>query len=76
MDVALRQSQAKFVASIEFRYFYVGTTNLVRCVSVATSNAKQAVLLSKAFGLSTREAQRKGTRVEHFDNVNVRDKTL
>ena len=76
VDLALRQSRAKLVAAIEFWHFHIGMTDLMRRMSIATSHAKQAMLLSKAFGLAAREAQWKGTGVEHFDNVNVRDKTL
>ena len=76
VDLALRQSRAEFVAAIEFRHFYIGTTNLMYRVSIATSNASQIMLLSKAPGLSIKEDKWKGTSVEHLDNVNIRGKTL
>ena len=76
IDLALCQGEAKFLAAIEFRHFYVGMANLLQGVGIAAGAAKEAMLFSKAPRLAIREEQWQGSGVEHFDNIDVRNKAF
>ena len=76
IDLALCQGGAKFLAATEFRHFYVGMTHLLQGVGIAAGAAKETLLFRKAPRLAIREEQWQGSSVEHFDNIDIRDKAL
>ena len=76
INLTLCQGRAKFLAAIEFWHLYIGMAHLLQGMGIAPSTAKEAVLLRKAPRLPIREEQWQGSRIEHFDNIDVRNKAL